>query len=63
MPGSPMTIVKVLSGPEIVHIVVCGDPNRNRLMTLEGGHADPTIKKIELPENWSDLVREAQLSD
>jgi hypothetical protein len=60
--GQPDDIVKVLSGPEIVHIVVCGDPNRNRLMTLEGGHADPTIKKIELPENWSDLVREAQLS-
>jgi hypothetical protein len=61
--GQPDDIVKVLSGPDILHIVVCGDPNRNRLMTLEGGHADPTIKKIELPENWIELVREARLSD
>jgi hypothetical protein len=61
--GQPDDIVKVLSGPDILHIVVCGDPNRNRLMTLEGGHADPTIKTIELPENWIDLVREARLSD
>lgn len=61
--GQPDDRVKLLSGPEILHIVVCGDPNRNRLMTLEGGHADPTIKKIELPENWIDLVREARLSD
>jgi hypothetical protein len=61
--GQPDDRVKVLSGPEILHIVVCGDPNRNRLMTLEGGHAAPTIKKMELPENWTDLVREARLSD
>jgi hypothetical protein len=61
--GQPDDVVKVLSGPEIVHIVVCGDPNRNRLMTLEGGHADPTIKKIELPANWSALLKEARLSD
>jgi hypothetical protein len=61
--GQPDDMVKLLSGPEILHIVVCGDPNRNRLMTLEGGHADPTIKKIELPENWNDLVREARAHD
>ena len=61
--GQPDDMVKLLSGPEILHIVVCGDPNRNRLMTLEGGHADPTIKKIELPENWDDLVHKAQESD
>ena len=44
--GAPEDMVRVLSGPEIVHIVVCGDPNRNRLMVLEGGHTRPTTKKI-----------------
>lgn len=44
--GEPDTLVRVLSGPDIVHIVVCGDPNRNRLMVLEGGHTRPTTKKI-----------------
>lgn len=44
--GAPEDMVRVLSGPDIVHIVVCGDPNRNRLMVLEGGHTRPTTKKI-----------------
>ncbi len=39
-------LVRVLSGPDIVHIVVCGDSNRNRLMVLEGGHTRPTTKKV-----------------
>ena len=58
--GAPDDQVRLLSGPEILHIVVCGDPHRNRLMTLEGGHADPTIKPIELPRNWRVLVDEAK---
>ena len=58
--GEPDDIVRVLSGPEIISIVVCGDPNRNRLMTLEGGHADPTTKEVELPNNWLELLEEAK---
>jgi len=53
--GAPDDIVKVLSGPEILHIVVCGDPNRNRLMVMEGGHTTPTTKAIVLPKNWAEL--------
>ena len=59
--GAPDNVVKLLSGPEILHIVVCGDPNRNRLMTLEGGHADLTIKKIVLRDDWSELVKQSRL--
>lgn len=44
--GPPEKMVRVLCGPEIVHIVVCGDPNRNRLMVLEGGHTEPTTRAI-----------------
>jgi len=44
--GAPDDLVRVLSGPDIVHIVVCGDSNRNRLMVLEGGHTRPTSKKV-----------------
>lgn len=61
--GEPDNMVRLLSGTDILHIVVCGDPNRNRLMTLEGGHADPTIKRIELPANWDDLVHKARESE
>lgn len=38
--------VRILSSPHIVHIVVCGDPNRNRIMVLEGGHTRPTTRPI-----------------
>ncbi len=40
--GAPDDIVRVLSGPDIFHVIVCGDPHRNRLMVMEGGHTQPT---------------------
>ncbi len=49
--GEPDDIVRVLSSPDILHIVVCGDPHRNRVMVLEGGHTLPTTKKIRPPAN------------
>ncbi|MDP2396960.1 MAG: hypothetical protein Q8M53_01225 [Burkholderiales bacterium] len=53
--GAPDDIIQVLSGPEILHIIVCGDPNRNRLMVMEGGHTTPTTKAIVLPKKWAEL--------
>jgi hypothetical protein len=50
--GTPDDMVRILKGPEIVHIVVCGDPNRNRLMSFEGGHTIPTTKEVRLPRDW-----------
>ena len=50
--GGPDDMVRILKGPEIVHIVVCGDPNRNRLMSFEGGHTVPTTREIRLPHDW-----------
>jgi len=45
--GGPDDRVRILSGPDILHIVVCGDPNRNRVMVLEGAHTRPTTKRVE----------------
>jgi hypothetical protein len=28
----------------VINIVVCGDPDRNRLMVLWGGHVSPVTK-------------------
>lgn len=47
--GKPDDRVRIVSSPDIVHIVVCGDPHRNRVMVLEGGHTRPTTKPIALP--------------
>jgi hypothetical protein len=50
--GDPADMVRVLSSPEVLSVVVCGDPNRNRVMVMEGGHTRPTTKLIRLPKNW-----------
>ena len=47
----PDELVRVLPSPDILHIVVCGDPDRNRIMTLWSGYVQPVTKKIELPGN------------
>ncbi|HEV7821780.1 MAG TPA: hypothetical protein VGO84_11420 [Burkholderiales bacterium] len=56
--GSPDDNVRVLSSPDILHIVVCGDPHRNRIMVLEGGHTYPVTKEIVLPAQWSQLLKQ-----
>ena len=41
-------MLRVVPDPEMIEIVVCGDPDRNRLMVLWGGYVKPVTKKIEL---------------
>ena len=41
--------VRVLPGPEVINIVVCGDPNRNRVMVLWGGYVNPVTRKMNFP--------------
>jgi hypothetical protein len=48
----PQEPVRVLPSPDIVHIVVCGDPDRNRLMTLWSGYVQPVTRPIALPAQW-----------
>jgi hypothetical protein len=55
--GQPDARVRVLSSPDILHIVVCGDPGRNRIMVMEGGHTQPVTRRIVLPPNWDELLR------
>jgi hypothetical protein len=44
----PDDLVRVLPSPDVINIVVCGDPDRNRAMVLWGGYVSPVTKKIEL---------------
>lgn len=55
--GAPGDMVRVLSSPDVLHILVCGDPHRNRVMVMEGGHTQPTTKAVRLPANWDELRR------
>ena len=42
----PDDLVRVLPSADVMNIVVCGDPDRNRLMVLWGGYIKPVTKKI-----------------
>ena len=42
----PDELVRVLPNPDVINIVVCGDPDRNRLMVLWGGYIKPVTKKF-----------------
>ena len=46
--GSKDRLVRVLPSADVINIVVCGDPDRNRAMVLWGGYVSPVTKKIEL---------------
>ena len=50
--GPPDRQVRVFSSPDQLHVLVCGDPHRNRVMVMEGGHTQPTTKRIVLPKSW-----------
>ena len=43
----PDELVRVLPSPDVINIVVCGDPDRNRAMVLWGGYVSPVTRKIE----------------
>lgn len=45
----PDDLVRVLPSPDVINIVVCGDPDRNRLMVLWGGYVSPVTHQIEMP--------------
>lgn len=44
----PDDMVRVLPSPDVINIVVCGDPDRNRVMVLWGGYVSPVTRKIDL---------------
>ena len=46
-------LLRVLPGPDVIHIVVCGDPHRNRVMALWGGYVNPVTRKVD----WRPHVR------
>lgn len=43
----PDDMVRVLPSPDVINIVVCGDPDRNRVMVLWGGYVSPVTRRIE----------------
>jgi hypothetical protein len=46
--GNENGLVRVVPSPDLIHIVVCGDPHRNRAMVLWGGYVNPVTKKAHI---------------
>jgi hypothetical protein len=46
--GSEDRLLRVVPSPDVINIVVCGDPHRNRVMVLWGGYVNPVTRKAEL---------------
>ena len=54
----PQRLVHVLIKPEMVEILIAGDPGRNQSRAYMSNHVQgpPTSRKVELPKNWSQLI-------
>ncbi len=54
----PQRLVNVLIKPEMVEILVAGDPGRNQSRAYMSNHVQgpPTSRKVVLPGNWSALL-------
>ena len=54
----PQRLVNVLIKPEMVEILVAGDPGRNQSRAYMSNHVQgpPTSRKVALPKDWSDLL-------
>jgi hypothetical protein len=47
----PDDLVRVVPSADVINIVVCGDPHRNRVMVLWGGYVSPVTRKMEFPSS------------
>jgi hypothetical protein len=56
--SDPHRLVRTLIKPEMVEILVAGDPGRNQSRAYMSNHVQgpPTSRKVVLPKNWSDLL-------
>ncbi len=57
-PGWEEIVTTPTVTPGRLQIIVCGDPNRNKVQTLAGGMGG-AIKEIRLPPNWDALMEKA----
>jgi len=53
----PDELIQVMPGPEYIDILVCGDPGRNRIKTLDSGYTRVTTKEVKLPKDWDALLK------
>ena len=58
--GDPQRLLNVIIKPEMVGILVAGDPGRNQSRAYMSNHVQgpPTSRRIELPHDWAQRVKQ-----
>lgn len=54
----PQRLVHTIIDPNMIEILVAGDPGRNQSRAYMSNHVQgpPTSRKVELPKNWKELL-------
>jgi len=52
----PDDTVPSMGHPGLIHVSVCGDPDRNKAMALYSLYISPQTKQVKLPANWDKLM-------
>ncbi|MBI2906704.1 MAG: hypothetical protein HYX92_03490 [Chloroflexi bacterium] len=55
---APDETIPLFASVEPIDVVVCGDPNKDKLMSLWANYNRPVTRKIELPARWDELLKE-----
>ena len=48
------------ASPDVIDVVVCGDPSRNKIMNLWAIYSRPVTKEIKLPADWEKLLEKSR---
>jgi hypothetical protein len=56
--GDPQRKLHIVIAPEMIEILVAGDPGRNQSRAYMGNHIQgpPTSRRVDLPANWDELL-------
>ena len=57
--SDPQRLLNVIIKPEMVGILIAGDPGRNQSRAYMSNHVQgpPTSRRVELPRNWARLLK------
>ena len=60
--SDPLRLLNVIIKPEMVEILVAGDPGRNQSRAYMSNHVQgpPTSRRITLPRDWSQRIKKGQ---
>ncbi len=58
--SDPQRLINVIIKPEMIGILVAGDPGRNQSRAYMGNHIQgpPSSRRVELPRGWAERLQQ-----